>query len=193
MLESICYTISYHCYKKQLIEEDDIDIIRYGLELFLTQLFPFIIITLTGCLMHLPLETFSFLIIFISLRQILGGYHANRYYKCFTLTIFNYILVMILATNILISSLIGTNLLLIIGIISYHITPQYKKDNNSLKKKRKISIAVAFILIIILYIVMIPVNNIFANIILFNVLMIFFFMIVEVMKNEENKTSTNSC
>lgn len=68
-------------------DEDEKEILRYGLELiFLKASFFFVVFALAFVYEKL-LETIVFLVLFIPLRSVGGGYHADSRIKCFLMSI----------------------------------------------------------------------------------------------------------
>jgi len=73
-----------------VIHEDDREVYSYSLELLFSTLFSLlfvaIVATLTGTLIYSAL----FLIGFMPLRVIAGGYHAKNHFRCFMILVFAY-------------------------------------------------------------------------------------------------------
>ncbi len=72
--------------------KQEIDIYRYGLEVFILNFLNIISILLLGYLSNTILEALIFLITFIILRQLTGGFHFKSYNLCYFSFICMYLL-----------------------------------------------------------------------------------------------------
>ena len=70
-----------------IIQEDDTDKCRYGLEIFISSLLELTSILLVSIFMNNFLETVLFFIAFIPLRVYAGGYHADTHMKCYLVSL----------------------------------------------------------------------------------------------------------
>ena len=80
-------------YKNRAIQEDQIDMIRYSVEILSSEFLEMIIIILYSILSHKVIETASFLGYFIVLRNYYDGYHAKTVGHCLILTVSVYLFV----------------------------------------------------------------------------------------------------
>lgn len=78
--------------KNKVIEEEEYDICRYGLEIMLGSARDIILLMLLGMLFRRTLETGIYLAVFCSLRRYTGGYHAKTRRGCCTATLAGYLL-----------------------------------------------------------------------------------------------------
>ena len=62
--------------------KDDQEYYQYGVEITISSLLNIILIIGLGIILHKFLFALVFLMIFISLRQLTGGFHASSYLKC---------------------------------------------------------------------------------------------------------------
>lgn len=65
-----------------LLGENDVAMMRYGIEITLSSFFNILIILLLSIILHSFFEGITFLIVFIVTRQFTGGFHANTYLSC---------------------------------------------------------------------------------------------------------------
>lgn len=73
--------------RKELINENYVPWLQYGLERrLLTLVFLFPVVSL-GLFLSTPITTLSFLYSFFSIRSVAGGYHAKTTYGCFCMSI----------------------------------------------------------------------------------------------------------
>lgn len=75
-----------------IIDNESIDIYKYGFELLLSLLFTTLFILILSVFIKKLSETVIYLIGFFVVRIICGGYHAKHHYSCFITTISSYIL-----------------------------------------------------------------------------------------------------
>lgn len=81
-------------HSKGLIEESQIDDIRYAFEIACSEFLEFTIILLYGISMGKIVETFLYIVLFQVLRNYFQGYHAKTIWKCFILTVGTYLVTM---------------------------------------------------------------------------------------------------
>lgn len=70
-----------------IIQEDDMDTCRYGLEIFISSLLELTSILFISIFMDNFLETLLFFAAFIPLRVYAGGYHADTQIKCYMVSL----------------------------------------------------------------------------------------------------------
>ncbi|MBE6851638.1 MAG: hypothetical protein E7504_07950 [Ruminococcus sp.] len=82
LITAISKRISLFLYKNNVIDSEDIEIYMYGFEIIVSTIFATLIILAIGILLRMVALSILYLIIFSSLRQMTGGYHADTYFKC---------------------------------------------------------------------------------------------------------------
>ncbi len=82
MNTSLSKCISNFLYKKKIITEEDYPIYQYGFEIIISTILGFLITIGIGILLNMKLLSMLYYIIFVFLRQLTGGYHAESYLKC---------------------------------------------------------------------------------------------------------------
>lgn len=83
MTEYLCnMTLKILC-RNSIIEEENIEVYHYGLELILATIFKFIGLMVIAAITGLVMETIIFIMFFCSLRLQAGGYHAKSIMGCF--------------------------------------------------------------------------------------------------------------
>ena len=140
-MKRFCEKISIFLLDVDNVTEDEIDEVRFGIELILTQMILFFLLLAIGIL---------FIIALVGLRTFVDGYHADSFYRCMFLTTLlylgtlyfadfenSYLLIMAIliaakafmwqenheARNVKISKLIFWGCLAVIGLI-YPIEPR---------------------------------------------------------------------
>ena len=73
--------------KDNELDDDEAEVVRYGLEIVITRAIFVVIIAITGLLMNCLFESAVFAVSFTLLREYGGGYHAETRKKCFVLSI----------------------------------------------------------------------------------------------------------
>lgn len=76
---------------QKIISAKDRDVYEYGFDLLIADCINFSLILLIGILWSQLKETVIYLIIFVGLRSVCGGYHAKTHCKCHICTIGAYI------------------------------------------------------------------------------------------------------
>ena len=137
--------ISLFLYKNNIVDRHDLEIYQYGFEMIISTILGFIITLIIGIILNMSI---AYYIIFVFLRQLTGGYHANTYLKCNTL--FAIITFTTLGTTKLLCKVGKYNmiLLLIIVLFSLFVVLRYapvENPNKSLgqkqiKQNRKVSL-----------------------------------------------------
>lgn len=83
MINYICEVTLEKLCANNLIEEEEVEVYHYGLELFLATIFKLIGFIIIAVILDLVKETIVFTLFFSSLRIQAGGYHAKTALKCF--------------------------------------------------------------------------------------------------------------
>ena len=149
-MKRFCEKISIFLLDVDNVTEDEIDEVRFGIELILTQMILFFLLLAIGIFRNMVLETIIFIIALVGLRTFVDGYHADSFYRCMFLTTLlylgtlyfadfenSYLLIMAIliaakafmwqenheARNVKISKLIFWGCLAVIGLI-YPIEPR---------------------------------------------------------------------
>ncbi len=69
-----------------IILEEEHDIYCYGLEILMSNLILLTTILMVGIVTNRSQYTVIFLLIFIGMRRVMGGYHASKRWQCFVMT-----------------------------------------------------------------------------------------------------------
>jgi len=101
----LVYKFSLYAQNKGWVEEDKRDILRYGLELILSNLMIFIIIMLISILFLHPISGLVFTLYFFGIRRYMKGNHLQKYYQCFLISNGLFLLSSIMSQLLIIESL----------------------------------------------------------------------------------------
>lgn len=82
MIDKLSNLISSKFVKHNIISEDAKDVYKYGVEISISSLIGFVITLIIGLIFNVLIQTVIFYVVFISLRSMTGGYHAETYLKC---------------------------------------------------------------------------------------------------------------
>ncbi len=120
--------MAFYLLKNGYIQESELPIYKYGLSGFCNSVFQLGVIMMLGILTSTVTETIAFIIVFVSTRRFLGGYHANTRIKCLMLDV----LIWVIATNMyavsVASNVIGFGV--IVFIFSLIVTCRYAPIEN---------------------------------------------------------------
>ena len=82
MIKCISVALTNYLLKHNTIDEEHKSFYQYGLEITLSTALNIILILVISAMLGTIIEGAVFLCIFISLRHLTGGYHANTYFAC---------------------------------------------------------------------------------------------------------------
>lgn len=82
MITFLSKCISHFLCKNNVITEEDFSIYQYGFEIIFSTILGFLITIGIGFLLRMEILSILYYIIFVTLRQLTGGYHADSYFKC---------------------------------------------------------------------------------------------------------------
>ncbi len=141
--------------EQKIISAEDREIYEYGFELLLADLFNFSLILLIGGIAHQLWSTALYILIFVGLRSVCGGYHAKTHLRCHIGTIGVYILFLLLlhATVLMESNalILWGDFIAAIPIILFSPIPHANKPlSETVRKRNRIwSIVLFFLLFLI--------------------------------------------
>lgn len=82
MITFLSKCISHFLCNNNVITEEDFSIYQYGFEIIFSTILGFLITIGIGFLLRMEILSILYYIIFVTLRQLTGGYHADSYFKC---------------------------------------------------------------------------------------------------------------
>lgn len=140
--------------EQKIVSDEDREIYEYGFELLLADVFNFSIILLIGGITHQLWSTVLYLLIFVGLRSVCGGYHAKTHLRCHIGTIGVYILFLLLLNT---QALTDSALLLLYGnfiaalpIILFSPIPHANKPLSETVRKRSRFLAIILLFLLLL-------------------------------------------
>jgi len=162
MIAKLAKSTAHFFVEKEIVSSEDEEVYVYGMELLFSTLFNIILAVIIGAVTSSMLETAIFLAAFISVRQCIGGYHAETHWGC--MSIFGVVLIAF-ATIVkltpdtfaipisIASAIISFILVLLFAPVEHPNKPLSDKEKSVLRKKgiTLLSIISAIILILVIF------------------------------------------
>lgn len=82
MITTISKRISHYLLEHHVIAAEELEIYQYGFEIIVSTILGTVIVLLIGTALGMLLLSVLYCVMFVFLRQIMGGYHADTYLKC---------------------------------------------------------------------------------------------------------------
>ncbi len=82
MITALSRKISQFLYRKGIIEEGLKEVYEYGFETIFSTVLGFLITVAIGAVFRMTLLSLFYYVIFVTIRQFTGGYHADTHFKC---------------------------------------------------------------------------------------------------------------
>lgn len=79
---------------KNTIKKEDAEIYQYGYDLLIYTVLQILLLCILGTLFGQKFSTIVYIVVFVSLRQYVGGYHASTRLGCTMVTVISYLVVM---------------------------------------------------------------------------------------------------
>ena len=82
MIESMARKVSDYLVTQKAVKEEQQEVCRYGIEIFISTVLSFFLILTSGIITHSLWNAALYITIYATLRVYTGGYHADTYFKC---------------------------------------------------------------------------------------------------------------
>ena len=197
MLEQLSYIIATHLANKKIIDSEDTDIYRFGLEVGISTMINLLFLILTTILFFSFIYLLIFIVFFVFLRQYSGGYHADTHIKCNAMTLLCYSLCTVCSQHFK-TDLILTSILFIVGLAMIIITAPIKNHNKTITlnqlPKYKFAATLIFALEIIFTYILVFWDNHYSSNAFCTILCVIILMPVGIIsyKRKEKKLCLNS-
>ena len=137
--------------ENQVIEEEQRDVIFYGLDLLYSSIISMLSFVFFGLLLKQITVTMILLLFFIPLQSFGGGYHCQTHFRCWLLMMIGYIFAIFVLLKLpiyilLIVALVGSPAALVFAPIE---NPEAPFGEDFRRKMRKIFMAVFFVALIL--------------------------------------------
>lgn len=96
MIIKVAHNLTEFFIENKIIKEEEKEIYHYSFELLLSSILNFLSILVLAVLGNHLVETLIFVLVFFTLRTQAGGYHARTHWRCYLLTMINYLVFVIL-------------------------------------------------------------------------------------------------
>ena len=96
MISRMSRNISSFFIAHGIIPENEKEVYSYSFEILFSTIINFLALLIISIISHTFLETMLYILGFVPLRQITGGYHAKNHVRCFLILMFSYTLFLII-------------------------------------------------------------------------------------------------
>lgn len=141
MIEKMVLNLVSQMESKKMIDKADSEHYEYAL---LTMIKHTIIVgtmLLTGLVFNQFIPTICFLIFFLALRKRTGGYHADKFWQCYLITVIIYIVIIqaaaVLSENLVTVYIMLSFAVLVIEVIGTVNHPNMDMDKDELEESKK--------------------------------------------------------
>ena len=117
--------------------DNEIEIYAYSIEVLISLLINFIILSITAYILKKPVELITFIIFFSILRSYAGGYHAKTHIECITLSLCLFVISALSSTYFIEYGKIILFLGILFSIIMVFVFAPTESENKPLSKKRR--------------------------------------------------------
>lgn len=143
MVEEVVLNLVNQMEAKKMIEESSREYYEYALVIMAERIIAVGTMLIIGMIYKQVLQTVAFLIFFLSLRKRTGGYHADKFWQCFLLTIMSYIggiqMASVLSENPHIMYALLFLAVLVVEVVGTVNHPNIDLDENELRETKKIA------------------------------------------------------
>ena len=166
MIAKMSKKVSFYFIKKNIVEIDDRELYEYSFEALFSTVLNFCAIIIIAFLFNSVLVTSLYLVGFIPMRLIAGGYHATTHLRCFLLLICSYslfLLVVKLAPMSIVNHMSITFVAISAGVI--FVLAPVADDNKPLsaveykRNKARSRIMVIFYFVVLLFMIIFIKNS----------------------------------
>lgn len=123
MFKTISKKLVNSAVRRKIINVAEIDNCLYGLNAFLTLAVNVLSALIIGLIMHMPLETVLFILVFKLLRKYVGGSHSKTALRCYISSCATYLLVLMLIKHYPLLKTVSFIITLTSAVILYIISP----------------------------------------------------------------------
>lgn len=191
MIKFVSQKITVFLLHQNVIEDEDSDIYRYGIELIVSSIISVLNIMLISFLFGIPFAGIVFLAVFIPLRMYAGGYHSDTYLKCNILFILVYLLVLLIWHGFIIYGLTGYSFIFMIAafIVICLKAPVENRNKRITSYERKRYSRISLIIICLLVVISMGSFNVNENLSLFINITLFSVAVLILLAGKEDKQS----
>lgn len=158
MIARMSRKVAHLFIKNKIIENDDQEIYAYSFEILIATIINFVVIIVLAIITKSTVATIFYLLGFLPLRAISGGFHAKTHFRCFIILFISYLLFILIAKIIeaafitnatYISLVVSFFLVFILSPVEDKNKPLTDIEREKFKKTSRLSILVYSAVIII--------------------------------------------
>lgn len=198
MIDRLSKWVTAFLIRERSISVENAEIYQYGVEITLSSIFNIVLIMLVSIFAKSIPSGMIFLILFITLRQFSGGYHAITYFRCNTIFLLTYVFVLLMSRYVVISFWANCIFVLlgIMGLLLFAPVPNVHKpltrDACKRHKRNAIVIYVLFSLIELLLFEAVPY---YSRVLFFTLMAIMMLIIFEIFMQRSglHEVTKNGC
>lgn len=190
MLSKLSKKMTLFYLSKGKIKEEESEIFDYCFEIMLSTILNLITVIIIGFACLRFLETTLFIAVFLTIRVMAGGYHADTHFRCLILLVVVFSVFLIMLYFVPVSILIFINLISsLLALIAIAILSPIDHPNNQMlasrkKKAKYVSISITTVCVLIINILTFYHYNIIAFSIAYPLLAVAISCIAGVIKNK---------
>lgn len=173
MINRIATRITEKFIDYKIIDKSSKSIYKYGLELIISSVLSVLLITTIGLVFFTIADVFIFLVIFIAMRSLCGGYHATSYVYCNIVSISSFLFSASLSSYFKLSEITLIAIIPTCFFILAWISPvdnEYKKIEGDSYLKLKIASLIAYVIVASFSVVCYKLDHYCCSIILYTLL-----------------------
>lgn len=167
MIEKMVLNLVSQMELKKMINKADSDQFEYALITMIERTIVVVTMLLIGLIFNQFIPTICFLVSFLSLRKRTGGYHADKFWQCYLMTVIIYITIIQVAT-VLSENLFTVYVMLsfavfVIGVIGTVNHPNMDMDKDELLETKKAArLCVLMEVLVIIVLIALKINDLYA-------------------------------
>lgn len=128
MVEKISKEIAKGLVRREVIEYEDYEIYEFGVEQLITNIIDLLTLLIVGLVTGMVCQGLIFAFSFMVIRKYAGGYHASTMLRCFFLTNFMLVIVILLMKFVEINRFMCLGIILMSGAIIGLLSPVQTKN-----------------------------------------------------------------
>ena len=194
MIARLAKNISSFFVTNNIIKSEDKEVYDYSLEIMLSTILNGLVVLLIAILTRSFLLSIVYLVGFLPLRGMAGGYHAKTHFRCMLVLLFTYsaflLVIKFIPQNavvysLAVSVLLSFLLIFILAPVEDKNKPLSEKEVKKLKKKSRVAVAVYTVAIVVIFLLL-P-NKLYALALSLGVLSVALSLFASVIKNKITK------
>lgn len=198
MIDRLSKWVTAFLIRERSISEENAEIYQYGVEITLSSIFNIVLIMLVSIFAKSILSGMIFLILFITLRQFSGGYHATTYFRCNTIFLLTYIFVLLMSRYVVISfwaNCIFVLLGIIVLLLFAPVPNVHKPITGDACKKHKRNAIIIYVLFSLIELLLFEAVPYYSRVLFFTLMAIMMLIIFEIFMQRSglHESTENGC